>query len=308
MPRAAIKNLGASVRQRLLNIADARDEPFDLLLTQYGLERILYRLSVSDWAAEFTLKGALLFKLWNQLPRRPTRDADLLGGGPAELERLRKIFRTLCVSKVQDDGLAFDPESVRVEEIRENNMYQGIRVRLFADLDGARVPVQVDVGFGDVVTPGPEEVDFPTLLEFPTPRLRVYPVYTVVAEKLQALVVFGVANSRMKDYYDLWILAENIAFELELLRDAIKATFERRKTEIPENSPIGLTDEFFEDNAKRRQWAAFVSKSGLDASGLSLRNVVEKLSDFVMTPMRAASSNVQIQLRDNFWPPGGPWQ
>lgn len=308
MPRERIKNLAASVRQRLLNIAKDRGEPFDLVLTQYGLERILYRVGASEWADEFILKGALLFKLWDRVPRRPTRDADLLGRGSAVLERLGEIFRALCTLEVEDDGLTLNPDSVRVEEIREGNTYQGIRVRISGALDGAIVPIQVDVGFGDVVTPESEEVEFPTLLDFLPPRLQAYPAYTVIAEKLQALVALGIANSRMKDYYDLWALSGNMEFQLAPLRDAIRATFDRRKTEIPAELPVGLTAEFSNDETKLRQWAAFVSKNDLDEPWPELDAVIVKLGTFLALPIQTALEDSMPDSEIQFWPAGGPWQ
>jgi hypothetical protein len=308
MPREGVKNLAASVRQRLLNIAKDRGEPFDLLLTQYGLERILYRVSVSEWADEFILKGALLFTLWDRVPRPPTRDADLLGRGPAELERLGEIFRALCTLEVADDGLTLNPGSVRVEEIREGNAYQGIRVRISGALDSAIVPIQIDVGFGDVVIPESEEVEFPTLLDFTPPRLRAYTAYTVIAEKLQAIVALGIANSRMKDYYDLWALSGNMDFQLATLGDAIRATFDRRKTEIPAKLPVGLTAEFSNDETKLRQWAAFVSKNYLDEPRLDLDTVVENLGTFLALPIQTALSDSMPDSEKEFWTAGGPWK
>jgi hypothetical protein len=209
---------------------------------------------------------------------------------------------------VEEDGLILGPASVRAQEIRENNMYQGIRIKLSGDLDGARVPIQFDVGFGDVVTPEPEQIEFPTLLEFPAPRMRAYPVYTVIAEKLQALVVLGIANSRMKDYYDLWALSVNMELELRPLRDAIASTFERRKTEIPGKLPVGLTRAFSADEAKLRQWAGFVSKNRLDESELTLEKVVDALSEFLSLPMEAARSEDKTGISLQYWPPGGPWK
>ena len=201
------RNVAASVRTKLLNKARAEKRDFTLVLTRYALERLLYRLSISRHADHFLLKGALLFDLWFDVPMRPTRDIDLLGFGLAEEPYLTEAFTELCALDI-DDGIHFDAQSIRAEEIRKEANYAGIRVTLLGWIDGARCPIQVDVGYGDAVTPEPEAVEYPVMLdEFPAPKLRAYPRYTVVAEKLEALITLGVANSRMKDYFDLWVLA-----------------------------------------------------------------------------------------------------
>jgi len=231
------RNVAASVRAKLLNKARAEKRDFTLVLTRYALERLLYRLSISTHADHFLLKGALLFDLWFDVPLRPTRDMDLLGFGLAEEPYLIAAFTELCALDV-DDGIRFDAQSIRAEEIRKEANYAGIRVTLLGWVDGARCPVQVEVGYGDAVTPGPEAVEYPVILdEFPAPKLRVYPRYTVVAEKLEALISLGVANSRMKDYFDLWVLARHSDFEGEVLREAIGATLSRRGTDIPTDVP-----------------------------------------------------------------------
>ena len=196
------RNLAASVRQRLLNRARERGEDFNYLLTRYANERLLFRLAESAHRDQFVLKGATLFELWHDAVHRATRDVDLLGFGEPALERMRAIFRELCIVDVEPDGLCFLETSVRAERIHDGQEYGGVRVRLAADLDGARITLQLDIGFGDAVTPGVVEAKFPTLLDFPAPRLRTYPRETVVAEKFEAVVRLGIANTRMKDFYD----------------------------------------------------------------------------------------------------------
>ena len=227
-----MKNVAHSVRERLLNRARETGLPHEYLLVRYALERILYRLSVSPHAGRFILKGALLFTVWGRDDHRPTRDADLLGSGPGEIELLESAFRDICAVAC-DDGIIFNPNSVRGERIAEDKVYTGVRVLLEADLAKARIRVQVDVGFGDAVTPGPEPAEYPSLLNFPAPMLRVYPVYTVVAEKLHAMVALALDNSRMKDFYDLWAIAKGFDLESALLAKAIAATFERRQAQTP---------------------------------------------------------------------------
>jgi predicted nucleotidyltransferase component of viral defense system len=265
---SAMKNIGASVRARLLNRARADKVDFNLMLTRYALERLLYRLSVSAWSNEFLLKGALLFDLWFDQPQRPTRDIDLLGFGPAGLDHLTTVFRELC-GQACDDGMEYDQASVRAVEIRKDANYEGVRVTLLGTLDGARCAIQVDVGYGDAVTPAADNVLFPVVLEeMPRPALRAYPVYTVVAEKYQAMVSLGIANTRMKDYFDLWILALHATIDRTVLGEAIQATFERRGTPIPFDAPLGLSAGFAADPMKQQQWKAFLFKNKLKAPEL----------------------------------------
>lgn len=278
--------LAASVHARLLNRARERGEDFNLILTRYAIERFLYRLSLAPARETYWLKGALLFDLWFDVPHRPTRDADFLGFGPADVEALASTIREICGVAV-DDGMEYDPASITIVEIREDARYGGLRVRLLGRLGNARCTVQLDVGYGDAVTPGPEEAVYPTLLDDqPPPRLRVYPRATVVAEKLEAMVSLGMANSRMKDYFDLRALAREGVLDARLLRDAIAATFQRRGTALPVNVPLGLSDEFARDATKRAQWKAFLGKNRLDAP--TLDEVIAEIRDFVAEPLRLA--------------------
>jgi len=278
--------LAASIHARLLNRAKTRNEDFNLILTRYALERFLYRLSLVPAREAYWLKGAMLFDLWFDVPHRPTRDADFLGFGPMDIEALAGTIREICAVAV-DDGMVFDPASISIEEIREDARYGGLRVRLLGRLGNARCTVQLDVGYGDAVTPGPEEAVYPTLLDdLPPPRLRVYPRAAVVAEKLEAIVSLGMANSRMKDFFDLRALAHEGVLDAQLLGDAIAATFQRRGTDIPQEMPLGLSDEFARDAAKRAQWKAFLGKNRLDAP--TLGEVIEEVQRFVAEPLALA--------------------
>ncbi len=249
-------NVGASVRQRLLNLAHARGQPMELLLTRYALERLLHRLSLSPHRERFVLKGAMLLTTWFNEPHRATRDVDLLGFGDPAADALLVTFREIMAVEV-DDGVAFDVENLRVEAIREEVEYGGSRLRTSAALAGARIPITVDIGFGDAIEPGVEDIDLPVLLGMPPPRLRAYAPETVIAEKLHAMVVLGRANSRMKDYYDIWMLTGVFEIDPDRLRRAITATFARRNTAIPAEMPDGLGDAFAADPGKQRQWDAF---------------------------------------------------
>jgi predicted nucleotidyltransferase component of viral defense system len=262
------KNVAASVRARLLSRAKEQGMDYNLILTKYALERLLYRLSVSPWGDAFVLKGALLFDLWFDQPHRPTRDMDLLGFGSSEMADVAVVFREVC-ALVNEDGMTFDPATVRAAEIRKEANYAGVRVTLLGTLDGARCAVQVDVGYGDAVTPEPQIAHYPVLLEdMSAPVLRVYPAYTVVAEKYHAMVSLGMVNTRLKDYFDLWFLARHFAFDSALLQDAIAATFARRSTSLPQQLPLGLSDAFAQDATKVQQWKAFLRKNKLQAPAL----------------------------------------
>lgn len=269
------RNRAASIRARLKNVADARGQDYNLVLTHYGLERLLYRLSISEHAERFLLKGALLFSLWYDIPHRPTRDVDLLGFGNADIEPMVEVFRSLCRVDV-DDGILFDAARVEGSEIRKDAGYAGIRIELKATLDGARLTLQVDIGFGDAVTPIPVTVLYPVLLDdLPRPELRAYPKYTVVAEKFHVLCTLGLANSRMKDYFDLWVLLRDGDLDAAELKRAVTATFERRTTSLPTTLPVGLSDEFMRDAGKQTQWRAFLKRNRLDA--LALDDVIDVL-------------------------------
>ncbi|MCW5657124.1 MAG: nucleotidyl transferase AbiEii/AbiGii toxin family protein [Burkholderiaceae bacterium] len=270
-------NRAASIRARLKQHADTTKEDFNLVLTRYGTERLLYRLATSEHATQFVLKGALLFALWYGQPHRPTRDADLLGFGPDDPQVLAAVFQSLCAMPV-DDGMQFDSASIRVGTIRTEARYGGVRVDIRATLDNARIALQVDVGFGDAVTPAPPTIIYPSLLpDVPTAPLRVYPKATVVAEKLHAVCILGLTNSRMKDYFDLDLLLHDPEVDDAELRSAVTATFQQRQSPVPAELPIGLSDAFAADPGKRTQWTAFLRKNRLDA--LQLEAVVRRLRE-----------------------------
>jgi predicted nucleotidyltransferase component of viral defense system len=245
------RDLAASVRARLLNRAKAEGSDFNGVLVRYALERLLYRLSQSAHADRFLLKGAMLFTLWYAMPHRPTRDVDLLGFGASDLESITRTFKDIA-SVTVEDGIRFDPASVSAQEIRKEAGYAGVRIFIVAELAGARLKTQVDIGFGDAVTPGPVQAVYPVLLDdFPAPTLQTYPVYTVIAEKLHAIALLGMTNSRLKDYLDLSVLMERERLDAEILATAIATTFERRALQVPTALPIGLSDEFGNDASRQ---------------------------------------------------------
>jgi predicted nucleotidyltransferase component of viral defense system len=280
------RDIGASVRARLLNLSRERAQPFELLLTRYALERLLYRLSVSKHRDRFVLKGALLITTWFDNAHRPTRDLDLLGFGESSAESTVTAFRDIC-SIEQDDGVRFDVGALRVTVIREELKYGGLRLGTTATIAGARLRVIVDIGFGDAAEPGLEEIDLPVLLDFPPPHLRAYSRETVIAEKFHAMVTLGRANSRMKDYHDIWLMSRSYVFDESRLARAIAATFRRRDTALPIATPDGLTQEFAEDPYKARQWSAFVADVGTDGMP-PLTTVAADIEAFLMPHVQRA--------------------
>ncbi|MDE2299697.1 MAG: nucleotidyl transferase AbiEii/AbiGii toxin family protein [Burkholderiales bacterium] len=278
------RNVGASVRQRLLNLAHARGQSIELLLTRYALERRLHRLSLSQHRERFVLKGAMLLATWFDEPHRATRDVDLLGFGDAAEDALLRAFREV-VAVQADDGVVFDLKGLRIEAIRKEGEYGGSRLRTTASLAGARIPIIVDIGFGDAVEPGVEDIDRPVLLDMPSPHLRAYPPETVIAEKFHAMVVLGRANTRMKDYCDVWRLTSAFEIDPERLRRAIVATFARRSTVIPVGIPDGLSDAFATDPGKQGQWEAFVQNLAgpVPDFGLVVSELRHRLAGFLAT-------------------------
>jgi hypothetical protein len=311
-----------SVRDRLLNRTRTTGENHQVVLTLFALERFLYRLTQRSGDPEFVLKGAFAFLVWEGELGRTTRDLDLLGRGEPEPRRIASIFRDALTTDVPEDGVTFDLESLHVEPIREDAPYDGLRATLTAYIGSARLPLQVDVGFGDIAYPPPERKEFPGLLDFPVPQVKTYPPESVVAEKLHAMVRLGRANSRMKDFYDVWHIQNTRRIESADLIRALRATFERRETPLPdigrpeenvskakrlEGMPVALTETFSTDPSKQRQWAAFGEKLGGAISAQkppSLKVVVRELQAFLVPPLRAARYGETLAA---VWPPGGPW-
>jgi len=298
-----MKNLPASIHARLAQRRAKTGEDFNVLLVRFSLERLLYRLSISKHREQFVLKGAMLFALWEPEMHRATRDLDLLGFGQSTPERLADIFRELCNLEVEADGVVFDPRSVVCEDIRAQDEYAGIRVKLRATVGKAVVPLQVDVGFGDALPVAPEEITFPVMLGMAAPKLRAYSRETVVAEKLEAIVKLGMLNSRFKDYFDLHYLAQKFPFDGALLVKSIAGTFARRGTAFPAGLPAGLTPMFGTDPAKVRGWQAFWRKTGPKAAAPTLEAVIQLLVEFLEPPLDAAAKQKPLTAtwRSNRW-------
>ena len=275
-----IKNIGASVRARLLSLSRANSQSFDLVLTRFAIERLLFRLSRSRYADRFVLKGAMLLMTWFKDPYRGTRDLDLLGFGNPSPNAMLATFREILALDA-GDGVVFDADALRVDRIREEPEYGGLRLRTTASISGARINLTIDIGFGDALEPGAEVIDYPAMLDLPAPRLRAYARETVIAEKFQAMVALGRVNSRMKDFYDIWILSRSFAFNDDRLSRAIAATFTRRGTAIPTDVPDALTPAFAVDEQKQRQWRVFVEDVALDPGDLA--DVIKDLAAFLMS-------------------------
>jgi len=298
------RNVAASVRQRLLNKARTEGRPFSELLQYFALERFLYRLGRSSYSNQFVLKGALMFGVWQGPFSRPTRDVDLLGHVEHTVERVTTVMRAICQQSVpEDDGLRFDADSVTGERIVEAASYEGVRVKLVAYLEAARVLVQIDVGFGDPLVPGPSPIRLPTILEFPPPELQGYSRESAIAEKLQAMVYLGVVNSRMKDFYDIWALATRFEFDGAILAQAIRETFRARQTTLSQ-TPAAFSDTFANDREKQAQWTAFVRRIQVKNMPVSFSDAVQDIKAFLQPVIQALIEASPFGLR---WPPGGPW-
>lgn len=298
------KNLGVSLQARLRNLAKQRGEDVQLVLTQFVLERLLHRLSMSPCRADFVLKGAMLFAVWTKIPHRATRDIDLLGRGSPELARLAEVFRGVCRTEVAQDGVLFDADSVQAGRIREDQRYEGVRVTLAAQIGSARVAVQIDIGFGDAVHPEPSEITFPSLLDLPESKLFAYPRETVVAEKFHAMATLGLLNSRMKDFYDLSVLLSAFPFDGPTLAEAMRGTFARRQSVLTATMPVALQDEFANSPDKMVQWSAFVRRNRLGDGRLTLGAVVTELRGFLWPVVQGILGERAVP---SSWPAGGPW-
>ncbi|EDY81173.1 conserved domain protein [Verrucomicrobiia bacterium DG1235] len=271
-------NLAASVRQRLLNKSKENREAFDFVLSRYAIERFLYRLSLSQHSNTFVLKGAILFYFWNHEMHRPTRDIDFLGSGTADCEILERIITEIVTTPACEDGLTFNTSTIKAAPIREEAFYDGIRAKLIAKLGTVRIPMQIDIGFGDAVTPAPETKHIQSLItELPGPEVNAYPMYSVIAEKLEAMVVLGEQNSRMKDFFDIHFLLTKEELNANSIREAVVATFKRRRTDLPLTTPPSLLVEFAV--LKQMQWKAFLRRNNLESTNEDFSKILEEIRE-----------------------------
>jgi hypothetical protein len=291
------QNVSASVRQRLLNRSKADNRSFNELLQYYAMERFLYRLSMSDYAQHYILKGALMLRAWKSPEFRPTMDIDMLGKTRNEKENITAHIRDILAVEIEPDGLTFDSDSIQTERITEDGDYEGIRVRFRGTLGTARINMQIDIGFGDIVYPGPEKAELPCMLDSPTPSLLCYSRESAIAEKFEAMLKLGQLNSRMKDFYDIWLLSRQFEFELSSLAEAVSLTFRQRGTKL--NEPI---DAFLSDFISLRQpmWAAFRKRLKQDHIPESFQEITTEIELFLEPVIKGISDNIT-------WKPSGPW-
>jgi len=299
------RNLSASVLARLLKLAQETSQDYQVVLAGYCFERFLYRLGISEVRRRFVLKGAMLLRLWSGQPYRATRDLDLLRQGGGSFEVVRKDLQTICAVAVKQDAVSFDADSIRVEAIRAEDEYAGVRAVLPARCGTARLPLQIDVGVGDSVWPVPQECVYPVLLDFPPPEVLAYPREAVVAEKLEALVVFGNRNSRIKDFFDLHFLASEFEFDRATLTEAARRTFSRRRTPVPVEAPIGLTSEYWRNPSRPAQMRAFARRAGLKLSDTTGQEFARLLGAFLLP---IVDDLRRMEKTKGTWSPGGPWR
>lgn len=297
-----LKNVAASVHQRLKNLAHSTGQTHQYLLTHYAIERFLYRVSVSAYSGKFILKGALSFLVFAPDFPRATRDLDFLSYTDNRVETLSRIIHEICQVKVEDDGLHFDLSSITGTAIHADSQYSGVRVKFAGYLGGARIPMQIDFGFGDVVIPPPAYADYPSLLDFPAPRIRVYPLETVLAEKIQAILALDLLNSRLKDFYDVWFLTQTQSFEGAVVAEAFRLTFARRETDIPRSMAADFLEAFALKN--ERQWQAFQKRLSDPASAPTLPDVLTRLERFTTPLFHALTAGGGWEQR---WVAGSGW-
>lgn len=305
MNKRNVTNLPASVHHRLLNLAKETKRPFNELLQYYTMERFLFRLSNSPFADRFVLKGALMLRVWDVAQARPTMDIDLLGRTANTVKNLMEIIRQCLSSEVAEDGIRFDPASVLGEPITMEKKYQGVRVRVRGTLGNPRLSLQLDFGFGDIVVPGPVWIDYPQLLDFGPPHLLGYTPESVIAEKFQALVELELANTRLKDFFDLWKLSQILTFDSEILMQAITATFQQRGTPLPITLPLAITGAFYDDPQRQAQWKGFLRRARLEAEAKPLADVALLIAEFLLPLTQAAATNRPFKKH---WLLGGNWQ
>ncbi len=297
------KNIAASVHQRLLNKAKDSNRPFNEILQYFTIERFIYRLSKSPHAEKFILKGALMFIAWNTSLFRPTKDIDLLGRINNSVEEIVAAVTDVCTQDVESDGISFDTDTISAMRITEDTDYEGVRVRVKGTLGTIRLSLQIDTGFGDVIVPKASKIIYPTILDFPAPKLKGYSMESTIAEKFQAMVKLGILNSRMKDFYDIWLLSKQFDYKGQMLSTAIQKTFENRKTEIPIESTI-FKDSFTYDRMKEAQWQAFVKKTKLDNAPETFVEAIVAVKAFIIPIIAALVDGKTFQKT---WTAPGPW-
>ncbi len=300
-----IKNIESSVRAKLDNKRKELNIPFLEILRTYAMERFLYRLSKAEFVNDFVLKGALLFTAWNVKERRTTLDIDLLAHYSNQILAIEKVVKEVCAVNATPDGLRFDPDSVVGAKIKEDADYEGVRVKFTGFLGKSRIPMQIDFGFGDTTYPLPKMINYPVILDFPAPRLKGYAPETVVSEKFEAMVQLGALNSRMKDFYDIWLLMRRFDFQGSILTEALKRTFEQRKIDLPQGSKL-LADEIYDERSDRQTlWKAFLTKGGIKHAPDKLATTAKEIKKFLIEPLGAFNKGIKFNKE---WKVPGPWK
>jgi len=299
------KRKAASVHQKLLNRARETNRPFNELLQYYAMERFLYRVSRSEYVDQFVLKGALLLRTIGISDIRSTRDIDFMSMDDSGIEKLKDVIADCCNVQVPEDGLEFESNDIEAGEIRENQVYQGYRFRVRGNLGNAKIYIQIDMGFGDIVTPDPIWIEFPTVLDEENPKIRAYTLETAIAEKYQAMIDLDLLNSRMKDFYDIWFLSKNLKFEGNVIQKAIEQTFKRRRTELPSEKPIVFKKNFYSDESKCIQWRSFKKKIEQEDLPSDLQTVIEQAEKFLWLP---TEKTIQGENFKKKWAPDEGWK
>ncbi len=305
MSRANPSNLIDSIRQRLLNQAKLSGQDFQLILNQFFRERFLFRLGSGEYKERYLLKGAALLGLWEKNPYRSTMDLDLLRASGGAMDAMPDEFRRICSEDVEDDGVTFDGSSLVFEPIRADQEFMGMRAHLVANLGNATTRLQIDVGNGDAAWPPARESVYPSILKMNAPRILSYAPETVIAEKYEAMVVLGIGNSRIKDFFDLSHIANLMSFEGQVLCEAIARTFAKRKTPILEQLPVGLENEYWDWMGRDQQVKAFAKRARLAITINEARQLTPFLREFLGKPVESIFRKTAFNAK---WVPGGPWK
>lgn len=300
-----IKNIEASVRAKLHNKRKEAGIPFAEILRNYAMERFLYRFSQSEFSDKFILKGALLFTVWEVTDRRTTLDIDLLAHYSNKITEIEKVVKNICKVNVQPDGIHFDANSVSGTKIKEDADYEGVRVKFIGFLGKSKIPMQIDIGFGDIIHPAPKKIKYPVILDFPAPKLKGYSIESVVSEKFEAMVKLGLLNSRMKDFFDLWLMIRRFNFKGTNLTEALKKTFNHRKTALPEKKPL-FAEEIYDENSDRQVlWKAFLTKGQIKHAPEKLGTTAKAIEKFLIKPLTAMAKGEKFNSQ---WNASGPWK
>ncbi|MDD5687751.1 MAG: nucleotidyl transferase AbiEii/AbiGii toxin family protein [Elusimicrobia bacterium] len=300
-----VKNIEASIRARLQSKAKETNRPFSEILQYYGMERFLYRFSCSKYTNKFILKGALMFTVWQIPERRTTLDIDFLARFDNQVSHIEKVVKDVCNISVVPDGLVFDSGTVSGQKIKENADYEGVRVKFLGFLERSRISMQIDVGFGDIIYPNPKNIEYPSILDLPKPHIKGYTIESVVSEKFEAMVKLGLLNSRMKDFYDIWVMIHQFDFNGSEIIEALKKTFKHRKTILPECKPLFAEEIYNEKSDRQTLWQAFLKKGDIEHAPDKLHTIAIEIEKFLVEPINASISNKEFKKT---WSVSGQWK